>query len=247
VDLATHPVTVQAGATGGIAGLCGLLLILSAWGWVRPSAATIPLATLKRLSPGIALFVLYAALAEGLGSEALRAGFVAGVASGLVLATGLGLHTPRPRQVATVAGLAAVVVAVLAVPVRGMADVAAEVRVVADVEERTSAVYSEAVERFRRGRMDTSDLRTLIEESVLPEIERARARVGGVSRVPAGQQALVDGAATYLRLREESWRVRADGLGHGDYATIAEADRLAQQARLALDAITEAVGIAGNH
>jgi rhomboid protease GluP len=241
--LAAHPVTVQAGASGAIAGLYGLLATLAVWGWIRPSPATIPLASLKRIWPGVALFVLYAGLAEGLWSEALRLGLLSGICGGLVMASGLGLHTPRPRQVATVAGLAVLVVAVLAVPVRGMADVAAEVRFVADVEHRTSAAYGDAVERFRRGRMDAAGLRAVIEESVLPDIQNAQARVDAIDRVPAAQQALVDGATAYLRLREQSWRVRVEGLGQGDFTTFAESDRLAQESRVALDAITEAVGI----
>jgi len=241
--LAAHPVTVQAGATGAIAGLYGLLLTLAIWGWIRPSPATLPLATVRRLWPGPALFVLYALLAEGLGSETLRAGFASGVGGGLVLAAGLGQRTPRPRQLATVTGLALLVVAVLAVPVRGMADVAAEVAYVADVEARTSAVYDTAVERFRQGRLDASGLRAVIEQSVLPELDAARAQVANVGRVPVEQRALVDGAFEYLRLREQSWRMRAEGLGEGDFTTISEADRLAREARAALQQITRAVGL----
>jgi hypothetical protein len=67
--------------------------------------------------------------------------------------------------------------------------------------------------------------------------------VDAIDRVPAAQQALVDGATAYLRLREQSWRVRVEGLGQGDFTTFAESDRLAQESRVALDAITEAVGI----
>jgi hypothetical protein len=78
---------------------------------------------------------------------------------------------------------------------------------------------------------------------VLPEILGARTRVRAVVRVPAEQQALVDGAAEYLRLREESWRLRAEGLGHGNFTTIAEADRRAREAQLALAAITGSVGL----
>ena len=241
--LATHPVTVQAGASGAIAGLYGLLLTLSAWGWACRSPVAIPLATLGRLWPGLTIFLIYTAIADVLWTETLPVGLAGGVGCGLVLATGLGLHKPLLRQVATAAVLAAVAVTALAVPVRGMADMAAEVEHVAGVEARTRRTYDAAVDRFRRGRLDTSDLRTLIEDELLPELESARERVAGIGYVPSEQQALVAGAAEYLRLREQSWRVRAEGLGQGDFATIREADGLAQAARLALQEITDAVGL----
>ena len=48
-ELSVHPVAVNAGASGGVFGVYGLLIATCAWGWVRRSPLTIPVAVLKRI------------------------------------------------------------------------------------------------------------------------------------------------------------------------------------------------------
>jgi hypothetical protein len=52
----------------------------------------------------------------------------------------------------------------------------------------------------------------MIDSAIVPELHAADARLKAFDRVPAEHQPLVASAEEYLRLRHESWRIRADAL-----------------------------------
>jgi len=119
-SLTLHPVSVHTGAAGAIFGIYGLLLASLVLGFVQRSALTVPWNVLKGLWPGVAVFIAYNMLTEGLVSEAMRAGLVVGFTAG-ILVTGRAISDSPParRACAVLAATIAIVVA-LAAPLRGL-------------------------------------------------------------------------------------------------------------------------------
>ena len=229
-DLSAHPVTVSAGADGAIAGVYGLLLVMFAWGWVQRSPVTIPLAALKVVWPGAVVFCVYKMAAGGLISESMTSGLAVGLVAGGILAVRIGSHKPPvPRLCAsTVAAL--VMVVAFAVPLRGMSDVTREMPRVIDLERRTAAVYDAEVMRFRRGRQTANALAD-VAEAIATEVHATRESLSTLTKVPRQHRPMLDDAMEYLRLREESWRLRVEGLRAGRMPTLQRAERVESEAK----------------
>jgi len=230
-SLATHPVSVAAGAAGAVFGLYGLLLASLGWGLVQRSAMTIPFAALKGLWPGAAVFVVYNLLTEGLFSVSMQAGLVVGLVSGMVLAGRVISQKPPVRRVCAALAATVAVVVVFAAPLRGLADITGEVARVAEIEHRTASAYDAAVARFRSGRIDAKELAGLA-EAIASELQSSRTRLASIGNVPHEHQTMLADVTEYARLREESWRLRAEGLRAGRLPTLQKAD-IAQSRALA--------------
>ena len=232
LSLSSYPLAVSMGASGAVFGLYGLLIASCVWGEFYPSSMTIPLITLKRLVPTAALFILYNLASESLPFTAELGGLFVGLVSGLVLARGVGESTPADRQVGTVMGVLAAIAVAFAIPLRGIADVRPEIERLISVEDRTATDYKAAVDRFKTGRINADALVQMIDSTIMPELEAADARLKALGRVPAEHQPLVASAEEYLRLRDESWRLRAEGLRNINMPvprTLGKGDRTANQ------------------
>jgi hypothetical protein len=110
-----------------------------------------------------------------------------------------------------------------AVPLRGITDVRPEIERVVGLEDRTASAYQTAVDRFRKGRITAEAVAQLIDRTIEPELLAADAHLKAVNGVPREQQPLVASAEEYLRLRYESWRLRAESLRKSDVPTLQEA------------------------
>lgn len=236
VNLSNYPVIVNVGSSGAIFGLYGLLIASATWGLLHRSPVTIPLKTLKRLALPAGIFLLYTMATIGLGS-AVIVGVAAGSVGGLVLTRRVNEHKPTWRQVAAAAATALVIAGVSAVFLRGMTDARPEIERIIAVEDRIAGVYQKAVGQFRKGRMSASELAKLIDQTIMPELEAARVRMTALDGVPAEQQALVAAAEEYLRLRDESWRLRSEGLHKSNLPTLTQAERPERAALEALEKI----------
>jgi membrane associated rhomboid family serine protease len=231
--LAMHPVALHAGASGAVFGIYGLFLASMAWALFRPSEMTIPNAALRQLAPGAVIFLLYTFITEGLVTPSMITGLTVGGICGLVLAQGVTARKPPVRRiVATLAATAGIVV-LFAVPLRGVADVTAEIAQVVAVEKQTSHDYDAAIDRFKRERRHTEVLTEQIAR-IRPELKVVNARLNALVNVPAEQLWLVSGAKEYLRLRDESWRLREEGLRQSSMKLLQQAD---MSERAALDAL----------
>jgi rhomboid protease GluP len=229
-ELSMHPVAVTAGAAGGIYGAYGLLLTALAWGWVRRSPLTIPLAALKRIWPGAVVFLVYSIATEGFLSQSMTTGLAVGLAGGGILAFGIGAHKPPlPRLCTSMAVTLAIVVA-FAAPLRGMADVTEEVVRVIDVEARTAVAYDAEVALFKKGRL-TAEALADVADAMRADIRATHASLQALTNVPLEHQSIVDEASAYLRLREESWRLRVEGLRTGRMQTLQRAERVESEAK----------------
>jgi membrane associated rhomboid family serine protease len=242
VSLAVYPVAVFAGASGAIFGMYGLLLATLIRGGLLSSTVRIPLRAVKTLGPAAAVFILYNIATDGLPIEAELAGFFVGFACGVAMMNDVSERKPAPRHVAIAALVTAVIATASAVLLRGVADVRPEIARVVALEQRIAGAYQTAVKQFTAGRTTAKDLTQLIAETIRPELQTARARLNDLVGVPADHQALIASADEYLRLRDESWRLRIEGLHEGDMRALREADKIESASLKALQRTRPAAG-----
>ena len=105
------------------------------------------------------------------------------------------------------------------------------------METRAASEYKEAVEGFTKGRVSAKTLSDLIQRSILPEMKAAQQRVDALEKVPESQQSLVASARVYLRLRDESWRLRAEALRKSSMTMLRQADGVEHASLIALQQI----------
>jgi rhomboid protease GluP len=206
------PLSASIGASGSVFGVYGLFISTTAWALVGKSPLRISLETLKRIAPAACVFAVYSLAAGQLSSRAEVVGLAAGLASGAFLGRTIGDAKPSLRHVAATAGVWMALACAAAFTLRGVDDVRPEIARVITVEERTASAYDTALHGFRNGRLAAEALAALIDRTIVPELEAADARLKAFDKVPAAHQPLVASAEEYLRLRHESWRLRANGL-----------------------------------
>lgn len=228
-DLAAHEVAVTVGSSGAVYGIYGLFTATMIWGVRLWMARAIPLAVLKMLASGAALFLLYDLMAQGLQSDTRLVGFLVGFGCGLLLAAHVTERKPLTRRIATVSMAALAMALGWAVPLRGLADVRAELADVAALEARTTGHYDAGIDRFRSGRGTTKDLIERINR-IRPQLQAQRAELESIGKVPREQQAAVGAALEYLTRRDESWRLRADALRKGNLRMLRQADAVERKA-----------------
>src|SRR4030095_13078422 len=140
---------------------------------------------------------------------------------------------PPARRLATVTALTAAIAIASAVPLRGIFDARPELERVVAFEVRTAGAYQKEVDRFKSGRNQIEKLTQLIEKTILPELQATHTRLKALPKAQADQQQLIASAEEYLRLRDQSWRLRADGLRKSNLVVLREAE---QTERTALEA-----------
>jgi membrane associated rhomboid family serine protease len=187
------------------------------------AAAVIPMKTLVRMAPAAGFFALYT-LATGFGTPELAA-LLSGVICGLVFARQSAVQSTPPVQAAAAFAVTAVIILASAAMLRGIADVRPELARVVELETSTAGTYEKAVVQFRKGALTAQALEKVITQTIVPELRQAHARIKAVSGVPAQHRPLVADAEEYFRLRDESWRLRADGLRKSNMGALRAADR----------------------
>ena len=190
---------------------------------LRPSVA-MTLTAAKRLAPVAAVFVLYNVASGSLGIAAELAGFSAGFICGVVLTNSVSVRTPPVPRVAITMAVTVVVAVASAVPLRGLADVRPEISRVIEVEGSTTTAYQTAVKQFKLGTLSAEALAQTIERKITPELQAAQARLKTLGRVPPEHQPLLASAEEYLRLRDESWRLRAAALHKSSMSALRKAE-----------------------
>lgn len=221
-QVAARPVSVSTGAASAIFGLYGLLAATMVWGYAQRSPLTIPVAALKRTWPGAIVFLLYHLFTDGLFSESMQAGVMVGLVGGLILAARVSMATPPLGRVCAASVASVAILVTFAVPLHGIADVPGTLARVVDVEERTAARYDADIKRFQSGRMTAEELAAAAEQ-VGTEIREMRAAIAALRNIPAEQAPLLQAAARYLELREDSWRLRVEALREGRMQTLQKA------------------------
>jgi rhomboid protease GluP len=239
--ISSSPVTLNSGASGAVAGVYGLLIAAVMWGLVRKSPLTPSMRTMAGLAPCAGLFMLVNVVSGALPIEAEITGFMTGVLGGLVMTCGVADRKPPLQRVALAAGAALTLAVAAAVPLRGITDATDELARIVEIETRISDTYQRAVGQFRLGTMSASQLARTIERSIMPELEAARTRLLSLDGVPVEQQALVASAEEYLRLRDESWRLRFEALSQSSMGQLRSAEHKERASLEVLDRIRPAV------
>jgi len=237
VSLAMNPVSVTVGAAGAILGLHGFLIACVLFTYFPGASLEIPLAVLKRIAPVTAVFVIYHAVTAGVGDAMVLAGF-GGMGCGVLLCRKISEEHPGGLRIAVVAGITMMFAIDAVIPLRGMANVRPEVDRLVSLEARIGTEYKTAVDDFTKGRVTSKALADLIQRSIIPEVTAARARVDALDKVPKSQQPLIASARIYLRLRDESWRLRAEALRKASMAMLRQADGVEHASLIALQQVT---------
>ena len=87
--------------------------------------------------------------------------------------------------------------------------------------------------------MDTALLIDLIDHTIVPQLGTTRTQVDALSTPLSDHQPLIAQASEYLRLRESSWRLRAEALRRNNLATLREAERAEQESFRALQRVRQ--------
>lgn len=237
VSLSGAPLVVSAGASGAIYGLYGLLLASLIWVVINRSTITIPLMAVQRLLPAAVVFFAYNVFTDIVPRDAESVGFLAGFVCGVVLTARVSERKPMGRRVATATAAMAVIAVTSAVAHRQLVDIRPEIARLVAVEARIAGAYNKAVDRFRRGTMSAEALAQLIDRTIVPELSAGGAQLKVLGNVPPEDQPLVAGAYEYLRLRAESWRLRAEGLRKSNLVTLRRAEHTERASLIALERI----------
>jgi membrane associated rhomboid family serine protease len=195
--------------------------------------ALIPMETLARMAPAAGFFALYT-LASGFGTPEV-AGLLCGFTCGLVFARRAAEQTTPALQPAAAFAVTMVIIVASAAMLRGIADVRPEIARVVALETSTAGAYEKAVVQFKNGALTAQALEKVITQKIVPELHQAHARLKAVSGVPAEHRPLVASAEEYFRLRDESWRLRADALRKSNLGALRAADRSERASLEALD------------
>jgi membrane associated rhomboid family serine protease len=216
----TSPMAVNAGASASVFSLYGLLLVVPIRNWRDAESERIPRAVWKRLAPIAVMFSAYSFTNDALATSAELLGLATGFVSGLVLLWEPGEEPTQIRRVAVTSAAALFIAAVAAVPLRGVTDVRPEIERLAGIESRTAKSYQAAAEKFKKRTIAAEALAEVINGEILPELQQAQQRFDSLKGVPAEQRPLAEGAEEYLRLRTESWHLRAEALRKTNAATL---------------------------
>jgi hypothetical protein len=93
------------------------------------------------------------------------------------------------------------------------------------------------VDRFKAGRINAQELARMADR-IVGELQYIHAQLASLDNVPAEQWPMVEKASQYLKLRQDSWRLRAQGLRAGQARTLQEADVAEHSALAALESAT---------
>jgi membrane associated rhomboid family serine protease len=275
IGLSSHPVSVSVGASAAVLALYGLLVALFGWQLflqrghepdpgsapdqeqeqeqrqepdaesIRVRPTTMPLVVIKRLGCGFGIFIVYTAL-NGLAGAAEAGGLLVGLAYGLVLGWSVVAQHPRIGHVAAAIAAAATIAIACAWPLRNIADVKPAIASAIATEERTSAAYRSALDAFKKGHLTAEALAELAERTNVPTLQAVDARLEALRNVPPEYRPLVNDAREYLRLRCQSWRLRAaairrtDATLHRAHDKTADASsRLRAEARFRSDMVAQ--------
>jgi membrane associated rhomboid family serine protease len=234
VNLSGDPVGVSFGASPAVYGTYGLLLASLIAGFINGAELKVPVLALARMVPAAVVFNIYNLMSGGF-DNAEMTGLALGFAGGLVLEFGFSEYKPSVRRLAGASFATLVIAVVTSVPLRGLTDVRPEIAQIVALEERTAKAYDVAVGRFRNGTIASDDLRAVIDGSIMPELQAARARLKALNGVPADHQSIVAAADEFLRLRDESWKLRRDGLEKKNLGTLRKAERVERESFQALE------------
>jgi hypothetical protein len=147
----------------------------------------------------------------------------------------------RLAQAAAIALLFVASVGTIVLTRPAPADVRPEIERLLAVESQTTAIYDAAAAQFKRGTLDSESLARIIEGKIKPQLQGVRVRLMSIDNVRSDHQPLLEKAREYLRLRDESWRMRAEALHRRDLKSLQRVELTERASLAALTAAAEAM------
>jgi hypothetical protein len=147
----------------------------------------------------------------------------------------------RLAQAAAIAVLFVISVGTIVLTRPGPTDVRPEIERLLAVESETTAIYDAAATQFKRGTLDSESLARLIERKIKPQLQHVRVRLMSIDNVRSDHEPLLEKAREYLRLRDESWRLRAEALHRRDMKSLQRVELTERASLAALTAAAEAM------
>jgi len=217
-SIAGQPVMVTAGATGGLFGLYGLTIATVVMSR-RPSSEVpeefriaIPPLAIRRIATVAVVMLFVNAIGGSLTFAAELAALATGLAAGVVLMRGIAESVPPAQRLAATTAGGLLLAILTAWPLNGISDVRPEIARVVATEDRTASAYVAELERLKKGKTTAEGVAHVIDATISPALEEVDARLKALKKVPPEHQAMLNDAQQYLRLRAESWRLRAASL-----------------------------------
>ena len=248
MNLSASPMAVHVGASGAIFGAYGLMIAVLMWGVLGRSAPIMPIAAAKRVAPATMVFVLYNLSTDASTSVGEFSALIAGFACGLVMAGTVREPKASVHRVAMAAAAVLVAAVAVAVPARGIGEVVdatPDLQRVVSEEERSTTRFRAAADQFNTGRITAKALAEVIERAILPTVRVTRERFDLLQKVYPEQQNLVAACRAYLRLRDDSWRVRTAAFRQSSMSMLREADTIERASLEILGQVTAALHAQG--
>jgi membrane associated rhomboid family serine protease len=240
VHLSGHPLAIRTGAWGAMYALLGVMAVWIVKGIRTRSELSLPWSVLRLIGCVAALFALVSIVGDPDALSANVAAFVFGVLAGAVMMIHIAEATPAPGTLGAIAGAALAIALVLAIPSRGIADVRPEIARVLALEAQTTPTYDKAVGQFKLGATTAEALARMIDRQILPTMREAQDRLAALHGVPRQHQPVVADAEQYVRLRNESWDLRARALHTANMRTLRLADDRERESLEALERLKAA-------
>jgi rhomboid protease GluP len=219
------PYVVSAGASGAVFGVYGGLL-----GFLARERGSIPREALTKLQRGAVTFLGYNLLfglsQKGIDMAAHLGGLGGGFLGGLVLAHPLDAAGASRRHARE-----AILAACTALAILGAAhfmprsiDLQAELERYDAMETRALGAYNNAIGELKAHRLSAAQLADEIDVDILPEWRASRDKLAGIAHLPEKQAKLVASVVACMNVREEAFRLMAEGARSDDVALIKRAN-----------------------
>jgi rhomboid protease GluP len=219
------PYVVSAGASGAVFGVYGGLL-----GFLVRERGSIPREALTKLQRGAVTFLGYNLLfglsQKGIDMAAHLGGLGGGFVGGLVLAHPLdarGASFRHAREAILAAGTAVAIVAAAHFMPRSV-DLQAELERYDAMETRALGKYNDAIGELKAHRLTAAQMADEIDGDILPEWRASRDKLAGIAHLPEKQAKLVASVVACMNVREEAFRLMAEGARSDDVALIKRAN-----------------------
>jgi hypothetical protein len=147
----------------------------------------------------------------------------------------------RLAQAAAIAVLFVASLGTIVLTRPGPVDVRPVIERLLAAESQTTAIYDAAAAQFRLGTLDNESLARVIERKIKPGLQEVRVRVMSLDNVRSDQAPFLEKAREYLRLRDESWRLRADALRRRDMKGLQKVELTERASLAALTAAAQAM------
>jgi membrane associated rhomboid family serine protease len=239
LSVSAYPMALSTGASGAICGVYGLACVTVLRGLVQKPRLTVPWGVLKVIACASLIFLVYNLPSGIVATPAELTGLFVGVLCGVAIGKGVSTHTVPLKRSSVFVAAASVLAILAAVPLQGITDARPDINRMRATDERTAALFRTAAAQLTRGRTNEKALIELIEREIIPALEREQPSLVATRVVPEDQKPLVATAREYVRLRLESWHVRATAFRKGSLSMLRQADAREGAARDLLVRIPE--------